>query len=122
MVHVVVALVHWVTKLLLEALRTFTAYKSIAEPPLFSGAVHDTAIEVPVAVAVTDRGADGVPTGVVPMDGTIRGVAAPAPAEFTALSRMPYAVPLVRPVMTSGLAVDDGERAIHVSPLSVEYS
>ena len=45
----------------------------------------------------------------------------PAPRELSARRRTPYVVPLVRPLMTTGLVVVAGEAAVHAPSLS-EYS
>jgi hypothetical protein len=81
------------------------------------------------AVNATDRvwEADGVTELMVGAPAVVEGVAftvtlpSPVPLLLTALMDTPYDDPLVRPVMTSGLAVDAGVRAVHVSPPSVEY-
>ena len=44
----------------------------------------------------------------------------PVPAGLMASMRTGYWVPLVRPVITSGLAIDAGLRTVQVWPLSVE--
>jgi len=53
----------------------------IAEPPVDDGALHVTWIEVFPEVAVTCRGAVGVPKGVTGADGELDD---PAPAAFVA--------------------------------------
>jgi len=63
-------------------------------------------------------GVSGVAAGV-----TVTALeAAPGPMLLTARSLTRYAVPLVRPVMVIGDAVEDGLRVVHEVPLSVEYS
>ena len=42
------------------------------------------------------------------------------PPVVTTCRRTTWSTPLVRPVMTSGLAMDAGLRTVHVAPLSVE--
>jgi hypothetical protein len=89
-----------------------------ALPPVDAGAENTTDnVRCP---GVTDEiaGAPGVVNGVP--DTAVAAV--PEPTAFTARTETWYVVPLVRPVMESGLVDDDGVRAVHVVPLSVEYS
>ena len=48
--------------------------------------------------------------------------AVPLPTAFTARSFTVYVVPFVRPVIVIGLVVAAGFTAVHVVPLSLEYS
>ena len=48
--------------------------------------------------------------------------AVPEPAALTARSPMAYVVPLVRPVIVTGLLVSAGANAVQVVPPSVLYS
>ena len=84
----------------------------IALPPVVEGAVQLSATVPCPAVAPSAAGAPAVESGVPLADAD----AAPAPAAFTARSPTAYVVPLTRPVMTSGLAVDAGLRELHVAP------
>ena len=53
-------------------------------------------------------------------DSVMALLCAPVPPGPTTFSRTGYASPFASPVMTSGLSVDTGERAVHVLPSSVE--
>ena len=75
---------------------------------------------LPGTAAVID-GAPGTVRGVTP-SGASAAEAAPTMASLTARTRTRYDRPFSRPVITSGLAVDAGVRALHDTPPSTEYS
>ena len=82
----------------------------------------------PLVMAMEIRPLDPVIASIVGALGTVAGVPSdapldePAPCEFTARIRTGYEVPLVNPVITSGLVVVTGDAATHVVPSSNEYS
>ena len=62
-------------------------------------------------------------SGAVALGVTVAAVeAVPVGMPLMARSLTWYGVPLVRPVITSGDAVEAGLRVVHEPPLSVEYS
>jgi hypothetical protein len=73
----------------------------IAEPPLFSGALHETVAWPSPGVALTPVGAPGTVAGVTGEEAT---EAAPVPIELVAVTVNVYGVPLVRPVTTADVA------------------
>jgi hypothetical protein len=81
-----------------------TVYFVIATPPLLVGGPKLTvAIRLPPA-AETEVGAPGTVPGITLFDAADAG---PVPAELVAVTVNVYAVPLVRPPTTSGLAGPD---------------
>ena len=79
----------------------------IALPP-FDPAVNEMDAEALPYAAEREVGADGVVLGVT--DAEVD--AAPAPLTFTAFNVTLYVVPLVRPVMVTGLDVTGGLNAV----------
>jgi hypothetical protein len=78
-------------------------------------------------VNATDAEASPAITDVIAgAPGTVAGVpllefdAAPAPTLFTAFNFTEYDVPFVKPVITIGVAVDAGTKAVNEFPPSVE--
>ena len=78
-----------------------TVYPVIGEPPLLTGAVHDTAAWAFPGVAVTAVGAPGTVFGVT---ATLGIEASELPAALAAVTVNVYAVPLTRPVTVRLLA------------------
>ena len=78
-----------------------TVYPVIAEPPLLTGAVHDTTAWAFPGVAVTAIGAPGTVLGVTAALGI---EASELPATLAAVTVNVYAVPLTRPVTVRLLA------------------
>ena len=76
----------------------------IAAPPLLAGAPKLIVAEALPAVADTEVGAVGTVAGVTLFDAADAG---PVPTELAAVTVNVYAVPLVRPVTTSGLPAPD---------------
>ena len=74
-------------------------YPTIDAPPVDVGALHRTVTTcvAATAVATTDRGAEGAPTGVTPGDAEL---ATEVPAAFVAFTVKVYDVPFLRPVTT----------------------
>ena len=91
----------------------------IAEPPVLAGAVHVTARLVLPLTATTDVGLLGTVAGVAGAelaDGRLM------PTAFLAITLITYAVPLVRPVTMTEVAVDTGwTKFVHVEPPLLEY-
>ena len=52
---------------------------------------------------------------------TLTDADAPGPTAFTARSRTVYDVPLVSPVIVTGLVVSAGDSEVHVAPEFNEY-
>jgi hypothetical protein len=92
-------------------------YEVIGEPPTLVGGVKLTATNPLPGVADIPVGASGAVPGVPE---TVAD-AALTPIALTALSCTLYVVPLVNPVMTTGLIFCAGETAVKVVPPSVEY-
>ena len=91
----------------------------IAEPPLFTGALHVKATDALPAVPATEVGAPGTVRGVT-ADDAVETV--PVPAVFVALTRNVYAVPFVKPVTVAEADVDvPSANTVYVVP-SVEDS
>jgi hypothetical protein len=67
----------------------------MAEPPVFAGAVHDTAAVLGDSVTLRPVGAPGTVDGVTDADADD---ADPVPLALVAATVKVYAVPLVRPV------------------------
>src|ERR1035437_3034199 len=78
-----------------------TVYPVIAEPPLLTGAVHDTTAWAFPGVAVTAIGAPGTVLGVT---AALALDAGEVPAALAAVTVNVYAVPLVRPVTVAVVA------------------
>jgi hypothetical protein len=78
---------------------TIALYEVIALPPLLPGAVQDTDTCALPGVTMPIVGAPGTVRGVVEDDAL---EAMPVPATFVAVTVNVYAVPLVRPVTTTG--------------------
>ena len=91
-------------------------YSRIGAPPVVDGAVNATDAEASPAVTTTFVGAPGTVAG-VPL---LEFDAAPAPTLFTAFNFTEYDVPFVKPVITIGVAVDAGTKAVNEFPPSVE--
>lgn len=89
----------------------------MALPPVDVGAVNAIEAVVLPAVATSDVGAPGTVYGVTETDDE----ADPVPAALTALSKIVYVVPFVKPVIETGDVVCAGENAVYVEPLFVEY-
>ena len=85
---------------------------------MFDGGVKATDTWASLAVALRPVGALGVSAAI---DDTM-AAAVPAPAALTARSPMAYVVPLVRPVITTGLLASVGLNAAQLAPPSVLYS
>jgi len=105
-------------------LEYFTRYSVIAEPPVFAGAVHETARPALPLVATTDVGLSGTEAGVAGAefaDGRLM------PTAFLAITLITYGVPLVRPVTVHARAVigslGDGKKRVHdpATPPLLEY-
>ena len=100
------------------------------DPPFVEYSMFEMASppSLPAVKATLSWPLPGVIDVIVGAPGTVRGVpgveeeAAPEPAAFTARSCTWYVVPFVNPVITTGEAVDTGERVVHDDPPSVEYS
>ena len=88
------------------------------DPPLFDGGVKATDTWASPAVAVMPVGASGGPKGIA----LTLAEAVPEPAAFMARSPMAYVVPLVRPVIVTGLLVSAGANGVQLFPPSVLYS
>ena len=88
----------------------------MSAPPVKDGAVNSTDTEASPAVATKLVGAPGTVAG-VPL---LEFDAAPAPTLFTAFNFTEYDVPFVKPVITIGVAVDAGTKAVNEFPPSVE--
>jgi hypothetical protein len=84
-----------------------TVYCVIATPPLLVGGPKLTVAARLPAAAETAVGAPGTVPGITLVDGADAG---PVPAELVAVTVNVYAVPLVRPPTTSGLAEPDAIR------------
>ena len=69
----------------------------IADPPLDTGAVHDTVTAPSPRTPTTPVGAPGTPVGVTAVDGADT---APLPTALVAITVNVYAVPFVNPVTT----------------------
>ena len=104
-------------------LEYFTRYWVIADPPVFAGAVHETArlalpLTATTAVGLPGTVAAGV-AGAELADGRLM------PTEFRAITLITYAVPLVRPVTVHEVAVigEPGMYRVHdpATPLLLEY-
>ena len=78
-----------------------TVYPVIGEPPLLTGAVHDTTATPFPAEAVTAAGAPGTVLGVTAADAADAGE---IPVALVAVTVNVYAVPLTRPVTVRLLA------------------
>jgi hypothetical protein len=91
-------------------------YSRIGAPPVEDGAVNATDAEALPVVATTFVGALGTAAGVPPLEFD----AAPAPTLFTAFNFTEYDVPFVKPVITIGVSVDAGTKAVNEFPPSVE--
>jgi hypothetical protein len=89
----------------------------MSAPPSSDGALHDKDTELLPAAPLGAAGAEGVVRG-VPGATSLTGL---NPVEVTMRSAIEYVVPLVRPVIESGLTVEVGDRVDHDSPLLVEY-
>ena len=85
-------------------------YPVIADPPLETGAAHDTPACPAPAVTAGDVGAPGVVNGVTDRDAD----AAPVPAAFADVTVTVYVVPLARPVIVHVVA--DGPAAQDCPP------
>ena len=104
-------------------LEYFTRYWVIADPPVFAGAVHETArlalpLTATTAVGLPGTVAAGV-AGAELADGRLM------PTEFRAITLITYAVPLVRPVTVHEVAVigEPGIYRVHdpATPFLLEY-
>jgi hypothetical protein len=85
----------------------------IAAPPLLVGAAKLTVAAALPPLAETDVGAPGIVAGVTLFEAAEAG---PVPTELVAVTVKVYAVPLVRPATTSGLA---GPEAVNPPGLDV---
>jgi hypothetical protein len=79
-----------------------TVYFVIGLPPSEAGAVHETTARTSPGIADTSVGAPGTIAGVTGVDGSEDRL---VPLEFVAVTMKVYAVPLVRPVTVSEVAV-----------------
>ena len=86
-----------------------TVYPVTTEPPLLTGADHDTAAEAFSAEPVTAVGAPGTVRGVT---AALATDAAEAPAELAAVTVNVYAVPLERP----GTVTDVAPEVVALAP------
>ena len=79
-----------------------TVYSVIGLPPSEAGAVHETNAETSLGIADTPLGTPGTRSGVTEFDASEGRL---VPLEFVAVTVKVYAVPLVRPVTVSEVAV-----------------
>ena len=79
-----------------------TVYSVIGQPPSEAGAVHETTARTSCGVADTPLGAPGTRARVTEFDASEDRL---VPLEFVAVTVKVYAVPLVRPVTVSEVAV-----------------
>ena len=79
-----------------------TVYSVIGLPPSEAGAVHETTARTSCGVADTPLGAPGTRARVTEFDASEDRL---VPLEFVAVTMKVYAVPLVRPVTVSEVAV-----------------